>query len=230
MIGHTLKTRLRREISKHPALYIPMRRMARPGTVLSADTNLVVEGYPRCANTWVEHLVRHLGPTLRIAHHSHSVAHVEAALARHVPVVLLCRPPREAVLSRLAMRPDDPISYLKDYIVFYRPFTRARRQLLRCPFEIATRHPQALVHEIQKRFDLGLQTHVGAADLAAVRRLMNQSALERRGSNQTSAIPNPEDGSRAQARSRALQQLEQQRVKSVLRDAEELFETVSSDV
>mgnify|MGYP006403226531 CR=1 FL=1 len=46
--------RLRRIVFRSPTLYLPFRQLRRPGTTLTQDTELVIEGFPRSGNTWAE--------------------------------------------------------------------------------------------------------------------------------------------------------------------------------
>ena len=66
------------------------------------DTDLVVEGPPRSANSFtVRMLHRMLGrpPRFRIAHHSHSQDNLWAGAGYRMPLVVLARPPQDAILS-----------------------------------------------------------------------------------------------------------------------------------
>ncbi|MEO0633794.1 MAG: hypothetical protein AAFY52_06645, partial [Pseudomonadota bacterium] len=72
-----LKRRMRSALSTTPALYMPLRRYRRPDSVAGPGTDLILEGFPRCGNTWAEMALRHAatGP-FKMAHHSHAAAHV----------------------------------------------------------------------------------------------------------------------------------------------------------
>lgn len=68
------------------------------------DTDLVIEGYPRSANSTTVHkfLSRQDRP-LHVAHHKHHAAQILRAVQWGIPAVVLIREPRSACLSLLAL-------------------------------------------------------------------------------------------------------------------------------
>jgi hypothetical protein len=65
-------------------------------------TNIVIEGYPRSANSFTFTMLMHLlrdGPAMRIAHHTHSIENLRLGNRFGKPVVVLLRPPQDAILS-----------------------------------------------------------------------------------------------------------------------------------
>ncbi|MCT4554250.1 MAG: hypothetical protein N4A53_06135 [Pelagimonas sp.] len=151
---------LRRWISKHPTLYLPIRKARKPHTVVTVDTRLLIEGFPRCANTWTEALVRHAAPgDIALAHHSHAAAHVKQALRLGVPAMVLYRDPDDAVRSYLTYsgnQIDARAAYL-EFVTFYRtalPLTGPG--LVWFSFEDVTRRPRDVIAALNARFDLGL--------------------------------------------------------------------------
>jgi hypothetical protein len=153
------RPRLRRFVADHPLLYLPIRRRRAPGTVLSPNTDLVIEGFPRSANTWTEALVRVAGPSLHLAHHSHAAAHVKAAVQAKVPVLVLYRDPDEAVRSLLAMlgKRTSAVDAYADYASFYKSvLTLPRTSLFLVPFKQATGTPSVVIERLVQRFGLPL--------------------------------------------------------------------------
>ena len=153
------RPRLRRFLASHPALYLPLRRQRAPGTVLTTDTDLVIEGFPRCANTWTEALVRTAGPTLSLAHHSHAAAHVIAAVHAKVPALVLYRAPDDAVRSLLAMFGTSLSAHdaFSDFAAFYRTvLALPSRSVLLVPFQQATETPNTVIAKLIRRFNLPL--------------------------------------------------------------------------
>lgn len=66
---------------------------------IESCTDLVVEGYPRSANTLLSQGLRVMNPGLHVACRSHGVGLISRALARSVAVVLTLRRPEEAIPS-----------------------------------------------------------------------------------------------------------------------------------
>ena len=153
------RPRLRRFVADHPSLYMPIRRRRAPGTVLSPRTDLVIEGFPRSANTWTEALVRVAGPSLHLAHHSHAAAHVKAAVQAKVPVLVLYRDPDEAIRSLLAMLGGrtSAVDAYADYTSFYKSvLSLPRTSILLVPFQQATEAPSVVIERLAQRFGLPL--------------------------------------------------------------------------
>ena len=83
--------------------YLAVSRRKHGPSVVDQDTRLVIEGFPRAANTFTVFAFQMAQPApVRVAHHLHAPIQVIAAVRARIPVVLLVRPPEEAVLS-LAM-------------------------------------------------------------------------------------------------------------------------------
>ena len=155
--AQALRSRLRRRLAGCPALYLPLRRWRAPGTILADDTDLVIEGFPRSANTWAEAVVRHMAPDLRLAHHSHAAAHVLEACRRKIPCLVVFRAPDDAVRSLAAMFPGRilPREAYADYAAFYTAILkRCGPTMLLAPFEQVTGDPDFLLQRLRERFDL----------------------------------------------------------------------------
>jgi len=97
--------RVRTQIFEHPALYLPFARHKYRGhspEVISSQTELVIDGYFRSANTfavWAFQLSQ--DEPVRLAHHLHAPAQLITAARRGIPVLLLLRDPEGAILSEL---------------------------------------------------------------------------------------------------------------------------------
>jgi len=95
--------------STRPALYYGLRDMTGPRDALciQPDTELVIEGYPRSANSTTAYGFLDRQPrTVKLAHHKHHAAQLLRAVELGVPAVMLIRRPKEAALSNLALREE----------------------------------------------------------------------------------------------------------------------------
>lgn len=73
--------------------------------IVSESSEIMIEGYPRCANSFAVRAFRHANDRnkqMKIATHLHSPAHIALAVSYGVPTVVLIRHPDGAVLSKLA--------------------------------------------------------------------------------------------------------------------------------
>jgi hypothetical protein len=102
---HLLRTR----VSEHPGLYLPFARHKYPGPspeVIGRETELVIDGYTRCATTYAVYALQSAQPRpVRLAHHLHAPAQLIVAARTGVPALVLIREPKGAILSQLIREP-----------------------------------------------------------------------------------------------------------------------------
>jgi hypothetical protein len=101
--------------------FLPLARLRHGHTVIGRGTELVIDGFPRSANTFaVVALQLAQRRPVRIAHHLHAPAQITAAVRRGVPVLLTIREPRGAVVSCVVREPHVKIDQaLVAYTRFY---------------------------------------------------------------------------------------------------------------
>jgi hypothetical protein len=98
-----------RFLARYPRLFLPLAR-AWHGTDIGSgpkavgkDTEIVIEGFPRSANSFAVAAFKLAQPQpVRIAHHLHFPGQVTAAVKMSIPTLVLIREPEEAVLTHLA--------------------------------------------------------------------------------------------------------------------------------
>ncbi len=152
---YNLEKWLQLHAGRHPALFYALHRLARknPAQAVRPDTQLVIEGFPRSANTFAVLAFRQAQPEkMRIAHNLHVPAQVIRASRWQIPALVLIRDPRDAVLS-FAVR--DPISVdgaLKHYISFYETVAGYRDDFVLGSFEEVTNDYGAVIERINARF------------------------------------------------------------------------------
>lgn len=143
-------------IGQYPMLFIPYYRLrGRDRKLLvSEDTEIVIEGFPRSANTFAVvafSLVQ--DKTVQIASHLHSPAQVIWAARRGKPVMVLVRKPTDAVLSLVMREPSISITQgLRRYVRFYARIAALRRQFVVAPFEQVTSSFGDVIHRVNAEF------------------------------------------------------------------------------
>ena len=118
---HLLR-RLRLLVSTRPTLYAFYARLARLQFQMTDRTSVVVDSYPRSANSFFEAaFTRSHGGREVVAHHSHAAAQVLAGVKRGLPCIVLLREPEAAIASFYEMSGGDyPIELCtREYSVFY---------------------------------------------------------------------------------------------------------------
>lgn len=154
--------------STRPTLYYGLRRAT--GTFdelcITSDTDLVIEGYPRSANSTTVHgfLDRQPEP-VKVAHHKHHAAQLLRAVERGLPAVMLIREPVVASLSNLALaeeavrhgggRRRGTIGYteaLAGWLAFYRALLPHLDSLVVAPFDQVTTDIDAMIEAVNTHF------------------------------------------------------------------------------
>jgi hypothetical protein len=152
-----VRHRLRTRFSEYPTLYLPFARHKYPGPspeVISSATELVIDGYTRCASTFAVYALQLAQPVpIRLAHHLHAPAQLAAAARAGVPALAVIREPRGAVLSQLVREPDVALrDALIAYARFYERLLRYRDRLVTADFEDVTKDFGAVTRRVNDKF------------------------------------------------------------------------------
>jgi len=112
----------------HPVLALPVARLVGHGVVVSSSTQLVIEGYPQSGNSAaVVGFLQAQPRPVEVAHHTHAPANVLAGLRRGIPVLVVVRDPREAVVAFALTKPMLSVrDALVGYVRFHQPLVRVR--------------------------------------------------------------------------------------------------------
>lgn len=161
-------------ISTRPELYYGIRHLLGHADPLCVrpDTSLVIEGFPRSANsTTVYGFLARQDRQLHVAHHKHHAAQILRAAAWGIPAVVLIRTPRAACLSFLALaaearhRAGKPESeglafsdVLAAYVVFYEAVEPTLDHTVIGQFECVRDDLEGLVERVNARFGTDFQT------------------------------------------------------------------------
>jgi len=144
---------LKSRIARSPILIRPLARARRHGVIVDEGTEVVIEGYPRSANSFsVVAFEVAQGRRTRIAHHTHAPGHVLAAARMGVPTIVLARDPADAVLEFLLVRPRLGLGVaLRGYLRFYEPLL-GRDGFVVGPFPEVTTDFGAVMRRLNERF------------------------------------------------------------------------------
>lgn len=146
--------RVQSRLRASPRLYQIYRRIRRvPSQYADSDTDIVIEGAPRSANSFAFQAFK--GPQdedVRIAHHLHAASHVVRGCSLGLPVLVLIREPGDCVVSRMAFHfevtlreetrhPHLPVScrdLLEDWCRFYETIWPYRQHFVVADFPSVT--------------------------------------------------------------------------------------------
>lgn len=123
---------------------------------LTKETEIVIEGFPRTANTFthVAFKIAQKRP-VNIGHHTHAAAQIIEAARRHIPTIALIRDPEEAVISYIIGGFDPGITMkqvLHDYLAFYKPIVPYRDRIVLAPFQEITSDYGAIIRRVNDKF------------------------------------------------------------------------------
>jgi hypothetical protein len=160
-----LRWRARQRWAEHDS-YLRVVRRRRGRAVVGPDTEIVIEGFPRSANTFAVFAFQMAQPRpVPIAHHLHSPAQVTAAARRGLPVLLLIRSPRDAVVSSVMWWPYvTPADALGAYARFYEAVRPVRDALVIGRFAEVTADLGLLTDRLNARYGTAFGRFAHTAD------------------------------------------------------------------
>jgi hypothetical protein len=146
-------------VAQYPTLFLPLIRTLiriglQQGESVGKHTEIVIEGSPRCGNTFAFVAFELAQPRrVSIAHHLHAAAQVIYAARRNIPTLVLIRRPEEAVLSDVIRSPHRSIRQsLRDYVRFYRRIAPYRTRFVSAEFEEITADFGPVVERVNALF------------------------------------------------------------------------------
>jgi hypothetical protein len=159
---HALKNRVQLYVGERPAIFSAFHRLKREFAsntqvigrqAVQPTTQLVIEGFPRSANTFAVWAFRHAQPEdVRLAHHFHYPAQVVRAARWQIPILILIRKPTDAVISLVMKDPQTLEQALRHYNSFYRTVAQYRDACVLAPFEEVVEDYGAVIERVNDKF------------------------------------------------------------------------------
>lgn len=122
---------------------------------MNSETKLVLEGYPRCANTFLTNcFMKLLGEDYPIAHHCHAAPNVLEGVRLGKPTIVVYREPDAAVASLLIRNPEifTPKLAYREYIQFYSDVLTVADRVLLVSFDRAVSDFAEIVADLNRHF------------------------------------------------------------------------------
>lgn len=144
-------------LDKFPSLFCNIYRILFPrfqGRIVGPDTDIVIEGFPRSANTFAYRaFVDSQIESHKVAHHVHYSSQIIEAVKYQIPAILLIRVPKQAILSFLVRSPGISIQLVLDYYIqFYRRVAPLRDSVVVAPFEEVTKNFNEIIKRVNSRY------------------------------------------------------------------------------
>jgi hypothetical protein len=133
-----------------------------PRRAVGRTTEIVIEGYPRSANTFTVVAFRLAqGREIQIAHHLHAAAQIKRAVRLGVPAIVLIREPSEAILSLLVRDPHASMRWaLRSYIRFYSTVAPCLEKTVVAPFATVTSDLASIIRMVNIRYGTAFKEFV----------------------------------------------------------------------
>lgn len=161
-VRYTLVTLLGRYASPFRFYYGRHPRYAK--LLVRPDSEIVIEGYPRCANSFsVLAFERAQGRRLRIGHHLHAPAQIELGVRYGLPVLALIREPLSAAASLITRHPEiTPEQALRQYVNFYECVQRYADRVVLADFRKITSDYARVIDAVNHRFGTQFKPYINS--------------------------------------------------------------------
>src|SRR5215207_9929823 len=140
---------------RYPALFFSLYRLKRGDRrrIVSPDTQLVIEGFPRSANSFARLAFRVAqNEKVSVAHGLHVPAQVIRAARWEIPTLVLIRKPKDAILSFVLRDPISVDQALKYYLSFYETVEKYRDAYVLGLFEEVTEDFGEVIRRVNDKF------------------------------------------------------------------------------
>ncbi len=177
-------------LENYPRLYLGLLRLKRfrhwsRDWIVSAQTDITIEGFPRSGNSFARSAFRSAeedqgGSPHKIATHVHSHAQIIRSAQLGIPTMVLLRAPRDACLSlvalgfqiedanisekRLARAKLDLINVLAAYRRFYENVLKVKDQVIIADFNLVTTNYAEVIRRMNCRYGTHFPLYENNAD------------------------------------------------------------------
>ena len=197
MSGYNLRFALRNLFGRYPALFFLIYGIRPRNRRLSVrrKTELVIEGFPRSANTYtVVALKLAQQREIKIASHLHVPAQVIKAAKLRIPTLVLIRNPKDAVTSLLVRNPQiGSRQALRAYSMFYNALSPYIHECVLATFEAAIQHLDRVIEDVNACFgtELSLPKMTDRVIQKVYKQIDEENWRASRGKNTHLARPSP---------------------------------------
>jgi hypothetical protein len=179
-------------LSVNPWIFLPLSKIRPslrgyddPPRAVSHRTEIVIEGFPRSANTFTVVAFRLAQQReVEIAHHLHAAAQIKRATNLKLPVIVLIREPSDAILSVAVKDQVIPISWaLRSYIRFYSTIFPYLEKTVVAPFSCVTANLSDVIRCVNTKYGTSFREFMPNEDNLhlvhqAIKRLGHQDSIQ----------------------------------------------------
>lgn len=201
---------------------------------MSRDTEIVIEGYPRSANTFAvaAFLLAQERP-VKVAHHLHVPAQVIRAVQWGIPTIVLIRKPEDAVLSLLVREPRlSAHQSLVDYVRFYRRIKPYCSYFVLATFEEVTTNFGLVIEKVNKKFGTNFKmfAHTDENVTKAMKIVEEMDKADQRKATVTETTVARPSEIRTRLKERRRRDLEDPHLERLLREAKAVYQEIIENI
>lgn len=132
------------------AIFTPRYRSLR----IKKNTHIVIEGFPRSANTFAVMAFKEAQKKhIIVAHHFHSPVQITYGIKWNVPTVVLLRNPMDAVKSTIIREPLlSSKMVIERYYYFYTSLLAYSENFVLAPFDVVIRDFGKVIDDVNRKF------------------------------------------------------------------------------
>jgi len=205
-----------------------MKIRAKRSFLVRPTSSIVIEGFPRSANTYSVAAFEHAnGRDLHVGHHFHAAAHVMRAVRLSIPTLVLVRHPNDAIASYLMYRPTIRArDAATEYVDFYSKVLGQAHGFVVGRFEDVVSDYGSVLELVNARFGTRFSTtYEPGAEEAIFAKVeeMERESRESRGEVAENRVARP-SAVRAKQKDKVLEALAEPSIRKLLQRAEALYE------
>jgi hypothetical protein len=215
-------------ISRSPRLFPSMVRIQRrlPNRPASPSVRIVIDGFPRSANTFSSRAFQFANPDVPASHHMHAPANILLAVRYQLPTVLLIRTPVDAVLSEVIREPRKRLRRgLLEWNSFYGTVLPVLDRVVVADFATVTTDYSVVIEEVNRRFGTSFAPYRNSSESdEAVFASIEARARSRgkTGSRLETQVPRPSK-ERAERKTALVAELDRPEIRALVERAESLY-------
>jgi hypothetical protein len=227
-LAFELSRRVWLPISRSPRLFPAMVRVQRKRRNRPARSTdeIVIDGFPRSANTFSSRAFRFANPDVAASHHMHAPANVLLAVRYALPTIVVIRKPVDAVLSEVIRQPRKRLRRgLLEWNSFYATVRPVLDRVVVADFATTTTDYAVVIDEVNRRFGTSFVAYHNSAEAdEAVFASIEAGARARgkSGSRLETQVPRPSK-ERADRKAALEAELERPALRELLDRAESLY-------
>ncbi len=225
----TIRRAINAFIRTRPMLFgfVMSRRKKFRDIVVNNETEIIIEGYPRSANTFaVAAFVFAQNKSIKIARHTHAPAQIMLGVESNIPIVLLIRNPVDAVIS-LVIR-DSTISLdaaLKMYIWYHESIQDIKDKCVVVDFHDATENFSNIIDMVNVKYNKNYLnfTHDKCAENNIFKLVEEMERMDSGGELRESHVARPSEA-RKSSKQKIISQLQIPANSKLLNECNRLYE------